>query len=113
MKQKYGPPRERRFTPAQEREHRAHEARGDYVVAHLEQFLELLAAAYEWGMQEVVEAIGSDAHLQGRTFEEQPFNWRVRAFHPGKSERDFRALRNNFERYLSLLCKRGALKAQG
>ncbi|OLE54194.1 MAG: hypothetical protein AUG51_09390 [Acidobacteria bacterium 13_1_20CM_3_53_8] len=108
MKQKYGPPRERRFTPAQEREHRAHEARGDYVVAHLEQFLELLAAAYEWGMQEVVEAIGSVAHWQGRTFEEQLFNWWLGAFHPEESEWDFGALLINFEVYLSTLRKRAA-----
>lgn len=103
---KYEPPKPRQFTASQEREHRDHETRIDYVAAHRDEFLLLVTAAHDdegYTLQCVVTAIGQGAHLCGRSFDETLYAFWRNAYHPFAVAWDFDRCPIDFDSCLKVM----------
>ncbi|OLE52662.1 MAG: hypothetical protein AUG51_16965 [Acidobacteria bacterium 13_1_20CM_3_53_8] len=105
---KYESPKPRKFTSTQEAEHKAHEVKCDYVSGHVDEFLQLLACAYDWPIKEVLLAVAGHAHIHGRTLSEVLFDWFLGAYHPEAKDWDFQKMPINFEVYASVMRKGAA-----
>lgn len=104
VKMKYEAPQPRKFSPAQEAAHRAHEARIDYVAAHREEFLKLCMMADRQGDRQIaVNIVGYAAHTLGMSFDEALYEcWRGH-YHPNAAHLDFTRSPINFQSYLSVM----------
>lgn len=100
---KHESPQPRKFTPQQETEHRAHEARIDYVAEHRDDFLRLVAIANGQSLQEAVETLGCVARDFGRSFDEVLYLcWRSH-YHPNAAHINFTVRPINFAAYQSVM----------
>jgi hypothetical protein len=100
---KYQAPPPIKFTAAQEAQHRAYEARMDYVAAHREDFLNLVALAYGQSIQVAVKTIGYAAHTCGHSFDEALYEcWRGH-YHPHAEHLNFNLKPLDFNAYLSVM----------
>jgi hypothetical protein len=106
--ERYNPPQPRKFTPAQESSHRAHETRIDYVVEHRGDFLQLVTLASDQCLQETVEETGVGAEIMGLSFDEFLYKrWRA-LYHPDAAHINFSVRPINFEAYQSVMASASA-----
>jgi hypothetical protein len=100
---KHKAPQPQKISSSHEVQHRAHEAKIDYVVEHREEFLKLVAAAGEQSIQEVVDELGYVSSMFGVTFDEHLFKRWLHAYSPHSVDWNFNARPINFAVYQSVM----------